>query len=89
MTSGQPAGATQSILAYLAAAHHANAEAEVSGAELRHELGLDAATVRECAAELARRGLVEWDPLLSNIWLRITDLGLVEAGKSPTSGGMQ
>lgn len=72
---------TQAILAYLAAAHHANAEAEVSGAELRHELGLDAGAVREGVAELARRSLVEWDPLLSNIWLRITDLGLMTAGE--------
>jgi len=73
---------TQAILAYLAAAHRANAEAEVSGAELRHELGLDAGAVREAAAELAHQGFVEWDPLLSNIWLHITDLGLMTAGPS-------
>jgi len=64
------------ILMYLSRAHDANPEAEVSGAELQHELGLDAVTVRTCVTELARRGLVEWDPLLSNIWLRITDKGL-------------
>jgi len=73
---------TQAILAYLAAVHLANAEAEVSGAELRHELGLEAGVVREAAAELARQRMVEWDPLLSNIWLHITDLGLMTAGPS-------
>ena len=78
MTPDLQPSPTQAILAYLVAAHHANAEAEVSGAELRHELGLDADTVREAVAELAGRGLVEWDPLLSNIWLHITDPGLYE-----------
>ncbi len=68
------------ILIYAATAHRANAEAEISGAELRHELGLDAETVRACVAELARQGLVEWDPHLSNIWLRLTDKGLKAAG---------
>ena len=67
------------LLTYLAAAHHRNPEAEVSGAELQRELGLDALTVREGVAELARQGLAEWDPLLSNIWLRITDKGLAAA----------
>ena len=70
---------TFNILVYLSRAHDANPEAEVSGAELQHELGLDAVTVRTCVAELARQGLVEWDPLLSNIWLRITDKGLAAA----------
>mgnify|MGYP000851303271 FL=1 len=76
------------LLDYLAAAHRLNPEAEVSGPELQHELGLDARAVREGVAELARQGLVEWDPLLSNIWLRLTDKGLAAAG-SPTldSGG--
>jgi DNA-binding MarR family transcriptional regulator len=69
----------RTILTYLAAAHSRNSEAEVSGAELRHELGLDPETVRACVAELARQGLVEWDPHLSNIWLRITDKGLKRA----------
>lgn len=69
------------ILSYVAAAHRANAEAEVSGAELRHELGLDAETVRQCVAELARQGFLEWDPLLSNIWLRLTDKGATAAGR--------
>jgi DNA-binding MarR family transcriptional regulator len=67
------------ILTYLAAAHRRNPDAEVSGPELQHELGLDAATVRESVAELARAGLVEWDPLLSNTWLRLTDKGLAAA----------
>jgi len=76
------------LLDYLAAAHRLNPEAEVSGPELQHELGLDARAVREGVAELARQGMVEWDPLLSNIWLRLTDKGLAAAG-SPTldSGG--
>ncbi len=69
-----------SILNYLAATHRLNPEAEVSGPELQHELALDQTTVRECVAALAREGLVEWDPLLSNIWLRITDKGLAAAG---------
>jgi DNA-binding IclR family transcriptional regulator len=67
------------ILTYPAAAHRAHPEAEVSGRELQHELGLDAATVRQAVAELARQGLVEWDPLLTNTWLRITDKGLAQA----------
>lgn len=70
-----------SILTYLSQAHHANPETEVSGVELQHELGLDATTVRACVTELARQGLVEWDPLLSNVWLRITDKGLAAAGR--------
>ena len=64
------------FLSYLAAAHRANPGAEVSGQELQHAFGLDAATVRAQCAELARQGLVEWDPLLTNIWIRITDRGL-------------
>ena len=64
------------MLCYLATAHRANPDAEVSGPELQHALGLDAATVRAQVAELARQGLVEWDPLLTNIWVRITDKGL-------------
>jgi DNA-binding IclR family transcriptional regulator len=68
------------ILTYLAAAHRLNPEAEVSGPELQHQLGLDAATVRECVAPLARQGLVEWDPLLTNMWVRLTDKGLAHAG---------
>jgi Mn-dependent DtxR family transcriptional regulator len=76
-----PIGVTApSILDYLSLAYHLNPEAEVSGAELQHELGLDAVAVRTCATELARDGLVEWDPLLSNIWLRITDKGLSAKG---------
>jgi len=67
------------VLLYLAAAYRRNPEAEVSGLELQHELGLEPAVVREWAAELAREGLVQWDPLLSNLWLRITDKGLAVA----------
>jgi DNA-binding IclR family transcriptional regulator len=68
-----------SLLTYLCQAYHANPGAEVSGIELQRELGLDAAEVRACVTELARQGLVQWDPLLSNIWLRITDKGLAAA----------
>jgi DNA-binding IclR family transcriptional regulator len=64
------------LLSYLATAHRANPDAEVSGPELQHAFGLDAGTVRAQIAELARQGLVEWDPLLTNIWARITDKGL-------------
>jgi DNA-binding MarR family transcriptional regulator len=61
----------------------------VSGPELQLALGLDAATVRAQIAELARQGLVEWDPLLSNIWIRITDKGLaaVEDAESRPAPG--
>lgn len=67
------------LLLYLAAAHRANPKAEVSGPELQHELGLDVAMVRMLVAELACGGLVEWDPLLTNVWRRITDKGLALA----------
>lgn len=77
---GSPSTSTHlSILEYLAAAHRLNPEAEVSGPELQQELGLDPGAVRECVAALARDGLVQWDPLLSNLWLRITDKGLAAA----------
>ncbi len=69
------------ILHYLAEAHTANPEAEVSGPELQHELGLDADTFRECVNELVRQGLAKSDPLLSNIWVRITDKGLMVAAR--------
>jgi hypothetical protein len=65
------------ILTYTAEAHKTNPDAEISGAELQHELGLDATAVRECVAELAKQGLVECDLMLSNLWLRITDRGLM------------
>ncbi len=66
----------ESILTHLATTHRTNPESEVSGPELQHALGLDASTVRRLVAELARQGLVEWDPHLTNIWIRITDKGL-------------
>jgi hypothetical protein len=69
------------ILLHLAAAYRTNPQAEVSGVELQIALDLDGATVRAAAAELAAAGLVEWDPLLTNIWLRITDLGLTLADR--------
>jgi DNA-binding IclR family transcriptional regulator len=64
------------LLDYLATTHAANPDAEVSGHELQHALRLDAATTKTLVAELARQGLVEWDPHLTNIWIRITDKGL-------------
>jgi DNA-binding IclR family transcriptional regulator len=64
------------LLTYLATVHRSSPDAEVSGPELQAVLGLDAATVRALVAELARQGLVEWDPLLSNLWIRISDKGL-------------
>ena len=69
------------ILSYLARAYEINPEAEVSGPELQHELHLDAATVESCVRELAREELVEWDPLLTNMWLRITDKGMAVAAR--------
>lgn len=67
------------ILSYLARVYELNPEAEVSGPELQHELGLNPATVQSCVRLLAGQGLVEWDPLLANTWLRITDAGLAVA----------
>jgi DNA-binding MarR family transcriptional regulator len=78
------------ILPYLAAAYRVNPDAEVSGLELERALGLDSLTVRREAAELARQGFVEWDPLLSNVWLRITDKGLAAIeGEGPLLGPME
>ena len=70
----------QAILSYMLGLYALNPEAEVSGPELQHELGLDAATVQACVRELAAEGLVEWDPLLTNMWLRLTDKGMAAAG---------
>jgi DNA-binding MarR family transcriptional regulator len=64
------------LLSHLAATHRADPDAEVSGPELQHVLGLDAAAVKALVADLARQGLVEWDPHLTNIWIRISDKGL-------------
>ena len=72
------------ILTHLAHTHRANPDAEVSGPELQHALGLDAATVRALVADLARLGLVEWDPHLTNIWIRITDKGLAAVDELET-----
>lgn len=69
----------EAILSRLAALHRLNPQAEVSGFELQHELGLDAAQVRAAVSALAAEGLVEWDPLLTNVWLRITERGLALA----------
>jgi DNA-binding MarR family transcriptional regulator len=73
------------IFTYMAKAYQTNPEAEVSGLELQHELGLDASTVERCIGEMAEEGLVEWDPLLHNVWLRLSDKGiaLVERGVRP------
>ena len=74
-----------SILTYLAATHRLNADAEVSGPELQRELSLDAATLTECVTQLADQGLVEWDRFLSNMWLRITDKGLMNLARDQES----
>jgi DNA-binding MarR family transcriptional regulator len=76
-----------SALSYLAAAHRANADAEVSGPELQRALGLSAGAVRALVAEFARQGLVEWDPLLTNIWIRITDKGLAAVEEAESRAG--
>jgi len=67
------------MLTYLASVHRRNPQAEVSGLELQRELGLSAQTVRDMLAQLAEQGLVEFDPLLSNVWVRITEKGLAVA----------
>lgn len=67
------------VLLYLAATYRRSPEAEVSGPELEHVLELQPAVVRQCVVELAGEGLVDWDPLLSNLWLRITEKGLAVA----------
>jgi hypothetical protein len=74
-----------SFLPYLATAHRANPDAEVSGPELQQASGLDVATGRAQVAELARQRLVKWDPLLTNIWVRITHKGW-KASKTPSRG---
>lgn len=72
---------TTQILTHLATTYQANPDAEVSGLELQHELGLDQATVERCVKELADQGLVTWDPLLANMWLRLTDKGIALTGR--------
>lgn len=64
------------LLSHLAATHRADPDAEVSGLELQQVLGLDVPAVKTLVADMARQGLVEWDPHLTNIWIRITDKGL-------------
>jgi DNA-binding IclR family transcriptional regulator len=76
-----------SVLSYLAQAHRANSDAEVSGPELQQAFGLDAGTVRRLVAALARQGLVDWDPHLTNIWIRITDKGLAAVEDADSRGG--
>lgn len=71
-----PMSSNSDLIAHLVATHRANPDAEVSGPELQHALGLNASALRRMVAELARQGLVEWDPHLTNIWIRITDKGL-------------
>ena len=73
------------VLTYLAATHRLNADAEVSGPELQRELSLDAATLTECVTQLADQGLVERARFLSNMWLRITDKGLMTLARDRES----
>jgi DNA-binding MarR family transcriptional regulator len=77
-----------SLLSYLAAVHRVNPDAEVSGPELQAALGLDAATVKAQIDKLDRRGLVEWDPLLTNLWVRITDKGLAAVEDAESYPGL-
>lgn len=67
------------ILCYLADAYRTNPDAEVSGLELEHELGLDKVVIARAVERLAKDGLVKWDPLLNNVWLTITDKGVAQA----------
>ena len=69
------------VLAYLFAARRANPDAEVSGVELQRELCLDQATVSAVVSQMAEQGLVESDLFLSNLWLRITDKGVIAAAR--------
>jgi Mn-dependent DtxR family transcriptional regulator len=71
---------TQQVFTYVATVYQANQEAEVSALELQHELGLDGATVAQCLRELKSQDLVQFDPLLTNLWLRITDKGISLVG---------
>lgn len=64
------------LLSYLASIHRANPDAEVSGRELQTILSLDAVCLRTQLVRLAGLGLVEWDPHLTNVWVKITELGL-------------
>lgn len=77
------------ILRYLADAYRTNPDAEVSGLELEHKLGLDKVVIARAVERLAKDGFVKWDPLLSNIWLTITDKGMAQAERESAgrSGG--
>ena len=82
--NGQP-----SLLSYLTAVHRANPDAEVCGSELQAALGLDAANLKAQLVELARQGLVEWDPLLTNLWIRISDKGLAAVEDARSHPGLR
>ena len=67
------------IMRYMREAYQANAEAEVSGHELQHELELPAEEIRDCVASLASSGLVSAEFFPINIWIRLTDAGAKKA----------
>lgn len=67
------------ILRYLLHSYQINAEAEVSGHELQHELDLSPEQVRECVETLTSTGLAAAEFFPVNIWLRLTDEGLRRA----------
>gem|GEM_PF-4922855 len=67
------------IMLNMREAYQANAEAEVSGHELQHELGLPGEEIRECVSRLASSGLVSAEVFPINIWIRLTDTGIAKA----------
>ena len=74
-----PSENLERIMRYMREAYQANAEAEVSGHELQHELELPAEEIRECVASLASSGLVSAEFFPVNIWIRLTDAGIEKA----------
>ncbi len=67
------------IMRFIHKAYQANAEVEVSGQELQHELNLPAEEIRDCVANLASSGLVSAEFFPINIWVRLTDAGAKKA----------
>ncbi len=70
-----------SILAYLAASHARNPKAEVPLQELEHELGLEG-EARAAVTALVTAGLAQADLFPVNIWVQITEEGLMLLGRA-------